>query len=199
MPSRRRMRLRTGTHRISGCLPPPDDYRGPYRRGEPGLAEAYAAMADAPIAALREAGFGLAAFMIDSAFMTNGILDVAPGYLQAVVDRVRAAGGLFIADEVQSGFGRMGTALLGPPASWRGAGLHHHRQAGGQRISGRCGHHPARDPRELPQERAVLLHLRRQQCRLRGGDRGARRDPRRRAGRECPRHRRLFPRRAPQA
>ena len=34
-------------------LAPPDDYRGPYRRGEPGLAEAYAAMADAPIAELR--------------------------------------------------------------------------------------------------------------------------------------------------
>ena len=94
-------------------LAPPDDYRGPYRRGEPGLAEAYAAMADAPIAALREAGFGLAAFMTDSAFMTNGILDVAPGYLQAVVDRVRAAGGLFIADEVQSGYGRMGTHFWG--------------------------------------------------------------------------------------
>ena len=94
-------------------LAPPDDYRGPYRRGEPGLAEAYAAMADAPIAALREAGFGLAAFMTDSAFMTNGILDVAPGYLQSVVDRVRAAGGLFIADEVQSGYGRMGTHFWG--------------------------------------------------------------------------------------
>jgi 4-aminobutyrate aminotransferase-like enzyme len=38
---------------------------------------------------------------------------VAPGYLQAVVDRVHAAGGLFIADEVQSGFGRMGTNFWG--------------------------------------------------------------------------------------
>jgi 4-aminobutyrate aminotransferase-like enzyme len=42
--------------------------------------------------------------MIDSAFMTNGILDAPKGYLQGVVDRVRKAGGLFIADEVQSGF-----------------------------------------------------------------------------------------------
>jgi 4-aminobutyrate aminotransferase-like enzyme len=62
---------------------------------------------------LEEAGLGLAAAMIDSAFMTNGMLDVAPGYLQSVCEKVRAAGGLFIADEVQSGFGRMGTALWG--------------------------------------------------------------------------------------
>ncbi len=94
-------------------LPPPDDYRGPWRRGEDGLAERYAALADPLIADLDRAGFGLAAFMVDSAFMTNGILDVAPGYLQAVVAAVRAAGGLFIADEVQSGFGRMGTQFWG--------------------------------------------------------------------------------------
>ena len=94
-------------------LPPPDDYRGPWRRGEAGLADRYAALAGPLIADLDRAGFGLAAFMVDSAFMTNGILDVAPGYLQAVVAAVRAAGGLFIADEVQSGFGRMGTQFWG--------------------------------------------------------------------------------------
>jgi 4-aminobutyrate aminotransferase-like enzyme len=94
-------------------LPPPDDYRGPWRRGEAGLAARYAALADPLIADLDRAGFGLAAFMVDSAFMTNGILDVAPGYLQAVVAAVRAARGLFIADEVQSGFGRMGTQFWG--------------------------------------------------------------------------------------
>ena len=51
--------------------------------------------------------------MIDSAFMTNGIHRCAAGYLQAIVDKMRAAGGLFIADEVQSGFGRMGTHMWG--------------------------------------------------------------------------------------
>jgi 4-aminobutyrate aminotransferase-like enzyme len=70
------------------------------------LAENYAALAGPLIADLGP--LGLAAFMVDSAFMTNGILDVAPGYLQAVAAAVRGAGGLFIADEVQSGFGRMG-------------------------------------------------------------------------------------------
>jgi 4-aminobutyrate aminotransferase-like enzyme/Ser/Thr protein kinase RdoA (MazF antagonist) len=94
-------------------VPPPDDYRGPHRRGESGLAQSYTAMAAKPIAELREAGYGVAAFMVDSAFMTNGVLDVPRGYLSAVVDQVRAAGGLFIADEVQSGFGRMGSAFWG--------------------------------------------------------------------------------------
>ncbi len=94
-------------------LPPPDDYRGPFKRGEAGIAAKYAGLADAPIASLQEAGYGLAAAMIDSAFMTNGMLDVATGYLQLVCEKIHAAGGLFIADEVQSGFGRMGSAMWG--------------------------------------------------------------------------------------
>jgi 4-aminobutyrate aminotransferase-like enzyme/Ser/Thr protein kinase RdoA (MazF antagonist) len=94
-------------------LPPPDTYRGPFGAGDPQVGERYAALADAPIAGLQEKGLGVAAAMIDSAFMTNGILDAPQGYLAGIVDRVRRAGGLFIADEVQSGFGRMGTAFWG--------------------------------------------------------------------------------------
>ncbi|MFN4142363.1 aminotransferase class III-fold pyridoxal phosphate-dependent enzyme [Aestuariivirga sp.] len=94
-------------------LPPPDTYRGPYGADELGLGARYAALADPLIAELEATGHGVAAAMIDSAFMTNGILDAPEGYLQAIVDRVHRAGGLFIADEVQSGFGRMGTAFWG--------------------------------------------------------------------------------------
>ena len=94
-------------------LEPPDDYRGPYRRGEPDLAARYAALADGPISELVAAGLGLAATIIDAAFMTNGMLDAPPFYLQAILAKTHAAGGLYIADEVQSGFGRMGTALWG--------------------------------------------------------------------------------------
>jgi 4-aminobutyrate aminotransferase-like enzyme/aminoglycoside phosphotransferase (APT) family kinase protein len=94
-------------------LPPPDTYRGPYGPDEAELGERYAALAEPMIADLQAAGLDVAAAMVDSAFMTNGILDAAPGYLLGVADRVRKAGGLFIADEVQSGFGRMGTAFWG--------------------------------------------------------------------------------------
>ena len=94
-------------------LPAPCTYRGSYGPDEADLGERYAALADPLIEDLDGEGYGVAAAMIDSAFMTNGILDAPPGYLQAIVKRVRAAGGLFIADEVQSGFGRMGTAFWG--------------------------------------------------------------------------------------
>ncbi len=94
-------------------LMPPDDYRGPYQRGTPNLAQLYADDADRAIASLAESGLKPAAFMVDSAFMTNGMLEAPEGYLAAVTDKLRAAGGLLIADEVQSGFGRMGTFMWG--------------------------------------------------------------------------------------
>lgn len=91
----------------------PDDYRGPHRRGEPDLAARYAAYADEAIESLHQAGMAPAAFMVDSAFLTNGAPNVPEGYLAQVFAKVRAAGGLCIADEVQSGFGRMGTNMWG--------------------------------------------------------------------------------------
>lgn len=94
-------------------LPPPDDYRGPYRRGEPDLATRYVGLGAKAIDELAETPHGVAAFMLDSAFMTNGMLEAPQGYVSGICDAVRAAGGLFIADEVQSGFGRMGTAMWG--------------------------------------------------------------------------------------
>ncbi|HKY94772.1 MAG TPA: aminotransferase class III-fold pyridoxal phosphate-dependent enzyme [Kiloniellales bacterium] len=94
-------------------LPAPDGYRGPYKTGENDLGRRYAALAAAPIADLQEKGLGVGAFMVDSAFMTNGILAPVPDYLAGVAEQVRAAGGLFIADEVQAGFGRMGTHFWG--------------------------------------------------------------------------------------
>ena len=89
----------------------PDVYRGEFRDGDAGAR--YAADAGRAIAALDAAGLGTAAFMVDSGFCTNGILEAPDGYLAAVVEKTRAAGGLFIADEVQSGFGRMGSHIWG--------------------------------------------------------------------------------------
>jgi 4-aminobutyrate aminotransferase-like enzyme/Ser/Thr protein kinase RdoA (MazF antagonist) len=94
-------------------IPPPDVYRGRYRIGQPELAARYADLADAAIRSLQESGFGVAALIVDSAFMTNGMLEPIPGYLAALCAKVRAAGGSIIADEVQSGFGRMGRAMWG--------------------------------------------------------------------------------------
>ena len=94
-------------------LPAPCTYRGPFGPAEPDLGPRYAALAEPLIADLTRSGHGVAAAIVDSAFMTNGILDAPRGYLAGVVERVRAAGGVFIADEVQSGFGRMGASFWG--------------------------------------------------------------------------------------
>lgn len=86
----------------------PDPYRGPFRTGDADLTEKYAADADRAIAELAESGQNIAAFMIDSALCSSGVPDVPNGYMRAVENKIHAAGGLMICDEVQSGFGRMG-------------------------------------------------------------------------------------------
>jgi 4-aminobutyrate aminotransferase-like enzyme/Ser/Thr protein kinase RdoA (MazF antagonist) len=91
----------------------PDGYRGAHRHGTNDLGRLYAQDADRAIASLDEAGLGVAAAIVDSAFMTNGVLEPVPGYVAEVAAKVRAAGGLVIGDEVQSGFGRMGTHMWG--------------------------------------------------------------------------------------
>jgi 4-aminobutyrate aminotransferase-like enzyme len=65
------------------------------------------------IADLERHGIKLAAFIVDTLFASDGILADPPGFLAPAVDAVHAAGGLFIADEVQPGFGRTGEAMWG--------------------------------------------------------------------------------------
>jgi 4-aminobutyrate aminotransferase-like enzyme len=55
--------------------------------------------------------------MIDAGFISDGVFAPPPGYLQELVRRFRAAGGLYVADEVQVGYGRGGTHLWGFQAS----------------------------------------------------------------------------------
>ncbi len=86
----------------------PDPYRGPYREDDPNIVRHYAADVDRAVDELDSAGHGTAAFMIDSALCSSGVPDVPDGYLRAVEEKISAAGGLMICDEVQSGFGRMG-------------------------------------------------------------------------------------------
>jgi len=94
-------------------VPPPDGYRGPYRSSERGFAERYAGCLDDAIASLAERGYAPAAFILDSILASSGIIVPPPGYLRAAFAVVRAAGGLCIADEVQSGFGRTGSHFWG--------------------------------------------------------------------------------------
>ena len=65
------------------------------------------------IADLDRHGIRFAALVVDSLFSTDGILADPAGFLAAGVDATHQAGGLYIADEVQSGFGRTGDAMWG--------------------------------------------------------------------------------------
>jgi 4-aminobutyrate aminotransferase-like enzyme len=65
------------------------------------------------IGELRERGIKLAAFLADSLFSSDGVQPDPAGFLRPVQDMVHEAGGLYIADEVQSGFGRAGSHLWG--------------------------------------------------------------------------------------
>lgn len=65
------------------------------------------------IAELERRGDGLAAFIADSLFSSDGIYSHPTDILDPIAEVVRQAGGLFIADEVQAGFGRSGDSLWG--------------------------------------------------------------------------------------
>jgi 4-aminobutyrate aminotransferase-like enzyme len=73
----------------------------------------FAAGVAAAIEDLRRHGLRLAAFLADSLFSSDGVLPDPAGFLGPVADLVHAAGGLYIADEVQSGFGRTGSHRWG--------------------------------------------------------------------------------------
>ena len=62
---------------------------------------------------LSEAGVGFAGLIVDTIFSSDGIHADPPGFLQAAAMAVKKAGGVFIADEVQPGFGRTGAGLWG--------------------------------------------------------------------------------------
>ena len=90
-------------------VPAPDGYRGAYRREGEGWVERYAAHVDGAAQALGERG--LAAMFVDPGFTADGILTPPASYLQEATRRVRALGGLVVADEVQAGHGRCGAGL----------------------------------------------------------------------------------------
>jgi len=58
-------------------------------------------------------GVRLAALLVDTIFSSDGVAAQPAGFLAEAVRHVRAAGGLFVADEVQPGFGRVGEAMWG--------------------------------------------------------------------------------------
>ncbi|WP_405236195.1 aminotransferase class III-fold pyridoxal phosphate-dependent enzyme [Lentisalinibacter orientalis] len=92
-------------------VPAPDVYNGPFR-GEDASAR-YAATLDEAIAELDDRGHRPAAFFVDTIWSSDGIFRAPAGYLADAWQRVRAAGGVCVADEVQAGFARTGDHFWG--------------------------------------------------------------------------------------
>jgi 4-aminobutyrate aminotransferase-like enzyme len=90
-------------------VPMPDPYRGPHRGNDAG--ERYAGEVARAITGIEESGRRLGAFMAESLIGCGGQVIPADGFLPAAAEAVRDAGGVVIADEVQVGFGRVGTHM----------------------------------------------------------------------------------------
>ncbi len=92
-------------------IPMPDPYRGLHLGAD--SAEEYAAYVTRTVHAIRLAGQGPAAFIAESLLGCGGQIEPPPDYLRHAFDGARAAGALCIADEIQVGFGRMGSHFWG--------------------------------------------------------------------------------------
>lgn len=85
----------------------PDRYRGPYGYDDPDAAEKYAW--DVKNIIQHTTPGKVAGFICEPIQGVGGTIEMPEGYLKRVYETIREHGGVNICDEVQTGFGRMGT------------------------------------------------------------------------------------------
>ena len=92
------------------AFPYPELYR-PRVAGatEHDIGEAYLAKLAEAIEQTRQSGAGFSALILCSILANEGLPQIPAGFMARAVEMAHAAGGLVIADEVQSGYGRTGT------------------------------------------------------------------------------------------
>ncbi|KAK2118465.1 hypothetical protein P7K49_005352 [Saguinus oedipus] len=88
--------------------PLPDTYRGPYQKDHPNPAVAYANEVKRVVSSAQEKGRKIAAFFAESLPSVGGQIIPPAGYFSQVAEHIHRAGGVFVADEIQVGFGRIG-------------------------------------------------------------------------------------------
>ena len=93
--------------------PIPDVYRGPHKAADDRAGERYAAPVAELVERLQRQGRGVAGFLAESCPSVAGQIMLPPGYLDAVYRAVRQSGGVCVADEVQTAYGRIGTHFYG--------------------------------------------------------------------------------------
>ena len=92
-------------------VPMPDSYRGKYR-GEEALT-GYIDELKNILYSIKKNGKNISAFVVESIMGCGGQLILPDGFLERAFELVRDEGGVCIADEVQIGFGRVGSKFWG--------------------------------------------------------------------------------------
>lgn len=91
----------------------PDPYRGLYRTGEEKIGEKYAWHVQKTLEQMQTEGREVAAFFCESLPSVGGQIVLPDNYLRTAYNYIRQAGGVCVADEVQVGFGRVGSHWWG--------------------------------------------------------------------------------------
>ncbi|MCH8955851.1 aminotransferase class III-fold pyridoxal phosphate-dependent enzyme [candidate division KSB1 bacterium] len=91
----------------------PDVYRGPFKADDSRAGEKYAQYVLEEIEKIQKENKNVAAFICESLLGCGGQIVLPENYLKDAYRHVRDAGGVCIADEVQVGFGRVGSHFWG--------------------------------------------------------------------------------------
>ena len=86
---------------------------GPEGIPEAQAADFFEAQVKSAVHDLQRRGIGVAALLMYSIFSSDGVWVDPPGFIDRGVEAARSAGALYIADEVQPGFGRTGHHMWG--------------------------------------------------------------------------------------
>ncbi|MCD9583935.1 aminotransferase class III-fold pyridoxal phosphate-dependent enzyme [Tenacibaculum maritimum] len=92
-------------------FPLPDTFRGKYRGKD--AAKKYIEEVQKQIDLIHSKGRGVGAFIIEPIISCGGQVELPEHFLAEVYTKIRAAGGICISDEVQTGCGRMGKTFWG--------------------------------------------------------------------------------------
>jgi 4-aminobutyrate aminotransferase-like enzyme/Ser/Thr protein kinase RdoA (MazF antagonist) len=87
----------------------PDLYRGRFRYGDADAGPRYVEKLATLLRDMNGINRRLAAFFVEAILGSGGQLVLPEGYLKAAFAEIRAAGGVCVVDEVQTGFGRVGS------------------------------------------------------------------------------------------
>jgi 4-aminobutyrate aminotransferase-like enzyme len=94
-------------------VPAPDGYRGPFQSDDPDCGQKYAELAKRVIDQAVAQGRSIGAFFAESLLGCGGQVPLPQHFLPDVYQHIHAVGGVCVADEVQVGFGRVGTHFWG--------------------------------------------------------------------------------------